>query len=75
MIIEYRPAHVLSYISDAIKQKELKDSMRKFPPNTKVKFTGTIQHEPNKDKVIGKASMTADQIAGYVVKNSVSTNK
>lgn len=24
-----------------------------------------------KDKVIGKASMTADQIAGYILKNSI----
>lgn len=41
--IGYGPAHVLAYISDVLQQKALKDSMRKFPPNTKVKFTGTVQ--------------------------------
>lgn len=43
MFIGYGPAHVMSYISMAIHEKQLKDNLRKFPPNTKVKFTGTVQ--------------------------------
>lgn len=43
MFIGYGPAHVLSYIQDALLEKEIKDNTRKFPPNTKVKFTGTVQ--------------------------------
>lgn len=43
MFIGYGPAHVLSYIQDALIEKEIKDRTRKFPPNTKVKFIGTVQ--------------------------------
>lgn len=42
-IFMYGPAHVLPYIVNAIQEKELKDRYRKFPPNTRVKFTGTVQ--------------------------------
>lgn len=41
--IGYGPAHALAYINDALQRKQLKDNMRKFPPNTRVKFTGTVQ--------------------------------
>lgn len=43
MFIGYGPAYVLSYMQDALLEKEIKDNTRKFPPNTKVKFTGTVQ--------------------------------
>lgn len=43
MFIGYGPAHVLSYISNAMYEKQLRDNMRKFPPGTKVKYIGTVQ--------------------------------
>ena len=38
----FGPNHVLAYINDALQKKELKDNLRKFSQNTKVKFTGTV---------------------------------
>lgn len=72
MFIGYGPAHVLSYIQDALLEKEIKDNTRKFPPNTKVKFTGTVQQlakciDPDYPDLNGAKAVMYDGGTGIVI--------